>query len=489
MATVKLNDILSLKSNLAPSQLEVLAFPNHNYKLVREFLTRDLKKADNGKEVGSANYISYSPKVFFKAKALTSTSYLPKFSSSGMEYIRPQVFESYNLMKGDVLISKDSNIGEIVILDRDYPDHMPSGALYRLPLEENKYYVLAFMKSRIVKDQLDTMVPKGATIRHAKTMFLDCKIPLPNQPDADAVIEYVENLTKLIIDKEIEIQSKKALIEKLIESELSLSEGAGFSARTTTFKDLFKEKRLDTGLYGSEYQRVYHMITSYAHGSSSLKELGYSIVRGQNLQISNIGRSIYRTTPYPNFYKLILSKDFTDWMTYERNTYIGNAHDLRTLKKGDVIFSCRGDLGRVVMVCEDEDNCITNIDNVHIRNESADMTDNIFIGAFFLYLRDLGILSKIAITGSGADSFTKYQFDYIKVPNFSGELKERIAKLFYNPSSYPNGEGNVVESHDKWNKTAGIYDIDKSVKAIKAHLNEALEKITNSDPVEISYTF
>lgn len=485
MATVKLNDILSLKSNLAPSQLGALAFPNHNYKLVREFFTRELKKSDNGKEVGSSNYISYSPKVFFKAKALTATSYLPKFTPSSTEYIRPQVFDSYNLLKGDVLISKDSNIGEVIILDRDYPDFMPSGAIYRLPLGQYKYYVLAFMKSSIVKDQLDTMVPKGATIRHAKTLFLDCKIPLPNQPNSEAVIEHVENLTRLIIDKEIEIQSKKAAIEKLIESELSLSEGAGFSARSTTFKDILKEKRLDTGLYGSEYQRVYHMITSYAHGSSSLKELGYSIVRGQNLQISNIGRSIYSDTPYPNFYKLILSKDFTDWMTYERNTYIGNAHELRTLRKGDIIFSCRGDLGRVVMVCEDDDNCITNIDNVHIRNTSSNMTDNIFIGAFLLYLRDLGTLSKIAITGSGADSFTKYQFDYIKVPNFSDELKKKIAKLFYNPASYKNQNGNIVDSHRYWNVEAGIYDIDKSIKSIKRQLEDTLIRITNSEPVEV----
>ena len=45
-----------------------------------------------------------------------------------------------NLKEGDLLISKDSNIGEIVILDKDYPNHMLSSALYRLPvIEKNKY--------------------------------------------------------------------------------------------------------------------------------------------------------------------------------------------------------------------------------------------------------------------------------------------------------------------------------------------------------------
>ena len=77
------------------------------------------------------------------------------------------------LKKGDLIISKDSNIGEIIILDKDYPDIMLSGALYKLPVkEEFKYYLLAFVKHDIFREQLDFMVPSGATIRHAKTMFL-----------------------------------------------------------------------------------------------------------------------------------------------------------------------------------------------------------------------------------------------------------------------------------------------------------------------------
>jgi type I restriction enzyme S subunit len=114
------------------------------------------------------------------------------------------------------------------------------------------------------------------------------------------------------------------------------------------------------------------------------------------------------------------------------------------------------------------------------------MTDDIFIGAFLLYLRDLGTLSKIAITGSGADSFTKYQFDYIKVPNFSDELKREIAKFFYNPTSYRTIDHDIVISHRHWNEEAGIYDIDKSIKSLKRQLEDTLMKITNSEPVEIN---
>lgn len=106
-----------------------------------------------------------------------------------------------NLKEGDIIISKDSNIGEIVILDKDYPNYMLSGALYKLPVAKYKYYLLAFIKHPIFREQLDFMVPKGATIRHAKTLFLDCKIPLPNT-HVDETIRFIELLTQAIINKE-----------------------------------------------------------------------------------------------------------------------------------------------------------------------------------------------------------------------------------------------------------------------------------------------
>lgn len=49
--------------------------------------------------------------------------------------------------KGGLLISKDSNVGEIAILDKDCPNTMICGGIYRLPVKDNKYYLLAFIRS------------------------------------------------------------------------------------------------------------------------------------------------------------------------------------------------------------------------------------------------------------------------------------------------------------------------------------------------------
>jgi len=490
-STVSYKNILEAKNNLAPSQLKVLAFNNKNYRHVKELLLRELKKKDNGLEVGSANYIRRSPNYFIRAKGLSEDSFLPNLSGESVKPIRPQVFVNYHLREGDILISKDSNIGETIILDKDYPNYMPSGAIYKLPVEKNKFYLLAFLKSPIFKNQLDLMVPKGATIRHAKTLFLDCKIPFPNQKNSSEVIEYVEVLMQSIIEKEKAIRAKNEQIFNLIDKELKEHQGKQrFNYIPPTLSDLKARKRLDTGMYGEDYQLMNFLINNYANGSSSFDELGYKISRGQNLQVTAIGRSYYSDTYRPNFYQLILSKNFTDWMTVEKCTYLGNPKKLKTVKEGDVIFSCRGDLGRIVIFCEKTENTITNIDNVHISNHKSNLENKIFVGAFLNYLRRVGYLSLISITGSGADSFTKYQFDLIRFPNFSATIQSKIANLFLNPTAYPKISLRDFEGeHKKWNSIAGLYDLDKSIKKIKEHLNEVLERIVENEPVEIDFTF
>ena len=172
--TITLQDIVNNNYTLSSSQYIKLVMPNKNYKLVREFLNRGLNRNDLGVEVGSLNYIDKSPFFFIRTKALQEHSFLPDFNKESILPIMPSEFVQMNLQEGDLLISKDSNIGEIAILDKNYPNCMLSGAIYRLPVKnEWRYYLLAFIKHNIFREQLDFMVPKGATIRHAKTMFLD----------------------------------------------------------------------------------------------------------------------------------------------------------------------------------------------------------------------------------------------------------------------------------------------------------------------------
>ena len=206
---------------------------------VRNFLKRNLQRSDLGKEVGSINYIEKSHKYFLRTKALQKHTFLPEISSETAKPIYPKVFNQMDLKEGDIIISKDSNIGEIVILDKDYPDYMLSGALYKLPVKkETKYYLLAFIKHPIFREQLNFKVPKGATIRHAKTLFLDCKIPIPNT-DKENIMKYVSVLTQSIINKEKAIRIRHKKILESIENELMENQNSkNFNFQYPTFNEI-----------------------------------------------------------------------------------------------------------------------------------------------------------------------------------------------------------------------------------------------------------
>lgn len=148
--TICFKDIEKHDFNLSASQYNKVIIPNDNCKLVRDFLTRNLVRGDLGVEVGATNYIDKSPYRFIRTKALQAHSFLLDITKETALPILPNIFVQMNLKKGDLLISKDSNIGEIVILDKDYPNYMLSGAIYKLPIKEKwKYYLLSFIKHDI----------------------------------------------------------------------------------------------------------------------------------------------------------------------------------------------------------------------------------------------------------------------------------------------------------------------------------------------------
>ena len=113
-------DKIKKYKNLSSSQLEAFNFKNKNIFKLSQLLYRNLQTSDNGIEVGSINYIKKSEKIFMKAKALQAYNYLPVINAETSEFIKPNCFVNMELLAGDIILSKDSNIGEACILDKDY---------------------------------------------------------------------------------------------------------------------------------------------------------------------------------------------------------------------------------------------------------------------------------------------------------------------------------------------------------------------------------
>jgi type I restriction enzyme S subunit len=489
--TITYNDVIENNFSLSANQYKKLLIKNKNLLEVRDFLTRDLTRDDLGSEVGSINYIDKSPKYFLRTKALQPHFFLPEFTKESLIPIKPQVFKNMDLKEGDLIISKDSNIGEIVILDKDYPNIMLSGALYKLPVkDECRYYLLAFIKHQLFREQLDFIVPSGATIRHAKTLFLNVKIPMPNKNQKDT-IKYISLLTKAIINKEKEIRNKHKLILEKIENELKQNQKPNkFKFSYPTFEEIKQTTRLDTGLYTREFKEIDFLIKNYKGGYKNIYELGFTLSRGQNLQISNIGKSIYSKKYYPNFYTLILPKFLSKYGTIIKEEFLGNKNNLKILKQGDLIFGAEGfEKGRSFVVIEDKEKIITNIHGITIKKQrNTDLVSSIFIKTILDFLRSKNIIEALAVGGNGGSLAQKY-WDIISFPLFPEEKQKEISLLYHNPNiNYDLSNAtldNFLEIDNEFNQKAGIYELDKTIKQLKTVLNNAIDKIANDEEVEI----
>lgn len=486
-----LDEIVNKNYTLSATQYKFFNISNKNIKPLSSFLDRKLERKDLGYEVGSECYVESSPFMFIKTKALQPESYLLDENKESTQYITPHNYVKMDLKQGDLLISKDSNVGEIVILDKDYPNTMLCGGIYRLPITKNKYYLLAFIKSDVFRQQIDFLVPRGSTIRHGKTKFLDCLIPLPNKSSEDT-IKYVEQLMQAIINKEIEIKKKHNLILCKIQKELELNQsGQKFKYNLPSISEIMNLDRMDSSLYSEDFRRKEFLITNYKYGVSSVKKLGFKISRGQNLQISSIGKSIQTDVYRKNYYTLILPKFLSKYGTVYKKEYLGNPNKLKTLKKGDIIFGAEGnEKGRSLAIIEEQNNTITNIHGITLNQKQHSLTKGIFIKLFLDYYRANGMIDAYAVGGNGGSLAIKY-WNFLKFPNFPVKKENQIVKLYHNASSvYKTSNlklNDFLDYDNKFNQEAGIYELDKSMKYLQEKLSNAINAIV--DDIEIKIKF
>ena len=492
LPAVDYKTIVSNNYSFSAAQYRGFRIKNKNRKKVREFLVRPLTRNDLGVEVGSLNYIEYSPCKFLRTKGLQPHSFIPDITSESLEFVRPNAFVNCHLTEGDIILSKDSNIGEVAMLERDYPDTMLSGAIYKLPVGADKYYLFAFLKHPLFKEQLDYLTPKGSVIRHCKTLFLDCEIPIPNV-ETDATMKYIETIVKAIVTKERLITERHNEILRLIEKEIDNNQaGREFSYEMPTYSEIRELGRLDSKPYCETFKKAIFKIKNYKGGYQTIEGLGFTMSRGQNLQVSSIGKSIYSDIYYPGFYTLMLPKSFSRFGTCEKIKYLGNPRALKTLKVGDLIFGAEGfEKGRSIVVVESSSKTITNIHGITIKQVThGNLTDAVFVKCFLDYLRNYGLIDMLAVGGNGGSLAQKY-WGLIPFPVFPERLKTRIAKLYHNADADYDAvhitDSNFEARNAAFDKIAGICELDKIVKHLKLLLNSAIEKIANDEMVVREY--
>ncbi|MBQ5971437.1 MAG: hypothetical protein IJL45_03400 [Prevotella sp.] len=485
--TVKFQD---LKNNiLSSSMYRSVDFGGKKTIKIKNLLERQLNKSSLGKEIGSAAYIKKSSHYFIRTQCLNENSYT-LIPEKGQPML-PQEFDGCGISKGDIIISKDGNIGEICIAAQDYPNYMLSGALYKLSFKGKfKNYAFAWIKNKIFREQLDTLVPKGATLRHAKTKFLDCDIIIPynynNEVDY-ALIDYINVLVNAIIEKESQIRQIHNKILSIIHNEIISHQQTVYQYSYPNLKDLAKNSRIDAGYYCEKYKQIEHTILNYNGGYEYLDNIGLLLIPGPSLEMKLLQVRIDSDKWREGYYRLITPTVISNFGVTTKDMYIGTPRNIPFIKKYDMLFGESG-TGRSMVFLDDDKNVINNAHAHILRPQNCTIHKTITTRCVLQYYKEIGFTDYLTVGGAGGHLSPSY-FNRVPIPNFSEETEKVISKLYYSQSTIPYiSSFNDFEDVDhKFNQLAGIYELDKTAKLLKKRINSFFENLFNGSEINIEF--
>lgn len=456
---------------------------------VRDLLNKT-SPYDKGGDPGSRWYMRSSPKQMLRTKALQTHSTLIYPKGDAIVPINPRVFQDLGLKEGDILLSKDSNVGEVAIVDAaNWRDHSLSGGLVRLNVDNDPYYLFAFLKHEIFREQLSVSVPRGATIKHANELWLDCLIPFPQQENAEIITRYVSSLMRAIIDKEVAIRQRSEAIDGEISSELMRGQKpTPFVHTMPSVAEIRAVGRFDAAIYDQEYRSKIWLVENYSGGFSTPKTEGFVVTPGPSLEIKILKTRLDSSTPKKGFYTLLLPMNISVYGTMSVLTYLGTSKPLPNLRQGDVLFGEAGfQKGRSIVLVEGIDNCTTNAHGLYARRKDGDLTKSIFFRCVFNWYRSQRLIDLMAVGGSGGHFSPEY-FELIRIPSFPQALQEKIAKLYHSDCP-PPAETPTLDTfrdwHKRWNDCLGIWELDRELKNLWRDLRATQEEILGGRVAEV----
>ena len=360
-----------------------------------------------GTEPGSFAYVNKSNISFIRNSCIDSYNYSNQEAKE--IYLNPNYGYNNMLINEDVLLCKDANIGDACLfLTEKSQDYVIASGVVKLNFinELNKYYCLAFLLDEYFIDQLDSMTPKGSTIRHSGEKFLNCLIPSIGQREESLLIP-IKNLLKNISYSERYSEQRINEANSLIESELMVST---VEYEDPSINELLSSYRIDAGYYSEIVQNIEFNIDNYRNGYTTLNDYGFSIKRGTNLQKRDLGRSIKSPIYKKNYHLLVYPSDISDNGYILKEEYIGARNPVLYLKSGDILFSAEGTVGKVFIICDENMKFITNIHGIIIsqQSENLDLPKSIILGQFLHFLRQTSYFDKISVGGQGGSFAVNY---------------------------------------------------------------------------------
>lgn len=476
------DEVVKTECSFSPLMYKKIRISSDNTKEVGDLLVKT-KKYIKGNEPGSQWYMKKSNRHLIRTKALQDFSYIVYPKGDAIIPLNPKVFTGMKLQKGDILLSKDSNVGETAIIIENSDVYDYSGGIVKLNLKEeyDPYYVFACLKHPTFKEQLLALCPKGATIKHAGERWMNCRIAFPQQKDSDQVIKFISTATRLIAECENMVAKKSSLIIDIIDKEL------GYTGETAQYEypnylEIKKEGRLDAAIFGEEYKKKISFVLNYKGGFCTPKEYGFNVIPGPSLEIKLLKTRIDSDEYIPGFYMLLLPTNISEYGTINKVQYLGTKKKLPELKRGDVLFGEAGfHKGRSTVLVDEIDNCTTNAHGLYARSEKVDIKKSCYFRCIFDWYRNKHLIDLMAVGGSGGH-FSPDYFDYIRIPKFPKSIVDKLTSEYLSEDKMDSlNTLNAINAVDL--SKLGIYQLDCISKNLKNEVDNMISKIICGEKV------
>ena len=477
MTEIKFSSVLNNRNILSPSN-----YSSFDILASKKYPLRDLIDGiDKGIEIGSTNYVEKSDYKFIRTAAFTDYKCSIVEDENSVLPISKLAFIDMNLKQNDLLIVKDSNVGEAVLLDRDYPSYMYSSGINRIKISKDKYYIYAVIKNDKFKEQLFSKIPKGATIMHAKDLYLVCIIPYPN---SRKVVEYVESLIKIIINKENELKNKITKINEIVLTELNYSNWTkDNNVKYPKISQLMQINRLDTGNYTEEFSVIDNNIKNYYNGCFYISEDCISGGNTPKQRYISDNKNLKYYWIVPSY----IYDDGTIDLSYKIDCDKNNINENCMLI---INRTSKGGLGEYVGISSYYD---YGINGKAQHNQGIyrvrDNNDKKLI--FMTCLMNSKIYRKYCANLSMGSKMKELKLNNIlsiPFPNFPENVVSNICSLYYNQLIKGESTSEQFEIDNKnWDDRAGVLDLFSSIQKTKEKLNDIIENIYNNKGIDITY--
>jgi len=472
------HEIIGNEFSFSPSDFRSLPITEES-KTLKEYLSN----YKTGVEIGSEAYINKSNIRFLKTNNITSSFLL---DTSRVEYAIPNS-KAVSPKNGSLLLVKDGGtggLGEICLYteDKQFKDYISAGMI-ELYIKDmtTKTYIMGILKSKHFKEYIDNKTPGGSTIRHSRLLAFGYEIPLPKNEEVKTLVSL---MVQNILDKEQQIKVKNEQINSTIKEELEMHSHP--EIKMPVSNELLENNfRFDSGLYSPEYKAIKGSVEFYEGGYFNLLDK-YNAKRGQNLQVSNIGISIYSNEKKENFYRLVTRENF-DKRFIKDIRYLGSNKKLSKLSDISIIMNATGVYAGDTIIFDSNSlpNTITNINQWVIESKNKNnKNDLIYVGCFLGYLSEKCFFEQIKDISNGGMIVLEH-LKIIKIPEFPEVLKKEIAAKYHNEIE-TNKDLTIetyLEKEKERNNILGIWQLNMELFSLKEQLEQLVHDIVYDEDI------